>query len=104
MPLLIALAAFLVCLAAARLYRFAGGGWVPGWTGGIGLLALFAVFMVAMLALGNPGWLEPLFFAVVGAVIGAYLSLGPAEPRRRLVANLAVAAGRPYNARQRVDL
>jgi hypothetical protein len=78
-PLLLALAAFLVCLASARLYRFAGGGWVPGWTGGIGLLALFGLFMVAMLALGNPGWLEPLFFAVVGAVVGAYLSL--ARPR-----------------------
>jgi len=78
-PLLIALAAFLLCLAGGRAYRFAGGAWVPGWTGGLGLLGLFAVFMIAMLALGNPGWLEPLFFAVVGAVIGAYLSL--ARPR-----------------------
>jgi hypothetical protein len=74
-PLLLGLAAFLVCLSAARVYRFRGGGWVPGWTGGIGLLAVFAVFMVAMLALGNPAWLEPLFMAVVGAVIGAYLNL-----------------------------
>ena len=75
MPLLLALAVFVLCLATGRAYRFAGGGWVPGWTGGIGLLALFAAFMVAMVALGNPGWLEPLFFAVVGAVVGAYLSL-----------------------------
>jgi hypothetical protein len=74
-PLLVAFAAFLVTLTGARIYRFRGGAWVPGWTGGIGLLALFLVFMVAMLALGNPAWLEPLFFLVVGAVIGAYLSL-----------------------------
>ena len=79
MPLLVALAVFVLCLAAGRVYRFAGGGWVPGWTGGIGLLTLFGLFAVAMLALGNPGWLEPLFFAVVAAVVGAYLSL--ARPR-----------------------
>ena len=75
MPLLTGLTAFLICLALARIYRFRGGSWVPGWTGGIGLLVLFAIFMVLMLALGNPAWLEPLFFAVVGAVVGAYLSL-----------------------------
>ena len=74
MPLLIALAAFLLCLTGGRAYRFAGGAWVPGWTGGLGLLGLFAI-----LALGNPGWLEPLFFALVGAVIGAHLRL--ARPR-----------------------
>src|SRR6476660_9407965 len=69
-------AVFLGVLGGTRTYRLRGGGWVPGWTGGIGLLGLFAIFVVAMLGMGNPGWLEPLFFLVVGGVIGAYLSLG----------------------------
>ena len=75
-PLLLLFGAFVVALAAARVYRFRGGPWVPGWTGGIGLLLLFAVFFVLMLALGAPAWLEPAFFLVVGAHVGAYISLG----------------------------
>jgi hypothetical protein len=66
---------FTLSLLLARLYRARGGAWVPGWTGGIGLLALFAVFAIAAVAMGNPAWIEPLFFGVVGAVVGAYLSL-----------------------------
>lgn len=75
MPLLVLVGTFVVSLSIARVYRFRSGVWVPGWTGGMSLLVLFAVFLVAMLALGNPSWLEPLFFGAVGALIGAYISL-----------------------------
>jgi hypothetical protein len=73
--LLVLFGAFLISLTVARIYRFRTHVWVPGWTGGISLLVLVAVFFVLMLALGNPSWLEPLFFGVVGAVVGAYMSL-----------------------------
>src|SRR5688500_10268798 len=74
-PLLLMAAAFVAALAVARVYRFRGGPWVPGWTGGIGLLVLFFVFFGLMLALGAPAWLEPAFFVVVGLHVGAYISL-----------------------------
>ena len=86
-PLLVALAAFLAFLARRRRpHWFAGGGWVPGWTGGIGLSALFGLFMVAEAALGNPGWLEPLFFAVSLGGRRRIPQPGPAAAGGRLVA------------------
>ena len=69
------LAAFLVSSFVARVYRLRTGVWVPGWTGGISLLALFAVSFVVAIALGSPAWFEVLFFAVVGAHVGAYTQL-----------------------------
>jgi hypothetical protein len=71
----LALAVFGVAFVISRAYRLAGGAWVPGWTGGIGLLLLFFVFFVSGFVLGWPSWLEPAFLAVVGAWIGAYLNL-----------------------------
>jgi hypothetical protein len=73
---LYALLAFVVVSFAARAYRFRTGVWVPGWTGGISLLVLFALFAVVGVALGAPSWFETAFFVVVAAHVGAYLQLG----------------------------
>jgi hypothetical protein len=74
-PLLVGLAAFLAAGLAARVYRLRTGVWVPGWTGGISLLLIFAVFAVVAIALGSPAWFEVVFFAVVGLHVGAYVQL-----------------------------
>jgi hypothetical protein len=72
---LFAVAAFLVVGFLARAYRFRTGVWVPGWTGGISLLVIFALFAVAGVALGNPSWFETAFFVVVAAHVGFYLQM-----------------------------
>jgi hypothetical protein len=75
-PVIYGVAAFLVASLVARLFRFRTGVWVPGWTGGISLLALFVVFFVVAVAIGAPAWLESLFFGIVGLHVGAYTQLG----------------------------
>lgn len=75
----LALGVFVVAFVLSRAYRLVGGPWVPGWTGGIGLLMLFFVFFVSGFALAWPAWLEPAFWVVVGAWVGAYLNL--AKPK-----------------------
>lgn len=70
-----AIVAFALVSLAARGYRFRTGVWVPGWTGGIGLLVIFAIFAVVAVALGSPPWIETAFFVVVASVVGAYIQL-----------------------------
>jgi hypothetical protein len=70
-----AIAAFVLVSLAARAYRFRTGVWVPGWTGGIGLLVIFAAFAIIAVALGSPAWIETVFFVVVASVVGAYIQL-----------------------------
>jgi hypothetical protein len=74
-PLLVGLAAFVVAGLASRVYRLRTGIWVPGWTGGISLLVLFALFAVVAVAIGSPAWFESVFFGLVGLHVGAYLQL-----------------------------
>jgi hypothetical protein len=76
MSFLYGLVAFLAASLVARGYRAWSGVWVPGWTGGISLLGLFLLFFVAAIAFGAPAWLEGVFFAIVGAHVGAYIQLG----------------------------
>ncbi|HZR00537.1 MAG TPA: hypothetical protein VFC93_17185 [Chloroflexota bacterium] len=76
MPLLVGLAAFVLAGLASRIYRLRTGAWVPGWTGGISLLVIFAVFAVVGVALGSPAWFESVFVGVVGLHVGTYLQLG----------------------------
>lgn len=77
--MLYALLGFVFVSFIARVYRFRTGVWVPGWTGGIGLLVLFALFAVVGVALGAPGWFETLFFVVIASVVAAYLQLARKE-------------------------
>lgn len=79
MPLLVGSGLFVGALALSRAYRLRGGRWVPGWIGGISLLALFIVFFVLQLAVSNAPWVETLFFAVVGLHVGAFLALSRIE-------------------------
>ena len=75
MPLVVGLAGFVVAGLAARVFRARTGVWVPGWTGGLSLLAIFAVFAIVAVALGSPAWFELVFFGVVGIHVGAYVQL-----------------------------
>ena len=75
MPVLFAIGAFIAALLICRLIRVRTQLWIPGWTGGLSLLALFIVSMIAALFIGAPPWFEILFFTVVGAHIGVYMAL-----------------------------
>ena len=75
MPLLFGIGAFITASLVSRLVRERTQLWIPGWTGGLSLLVLFIVSMVAALVIGAPPWFENLFFTVVGAHIGVYMAL-----------------------------
>jgi hypothetical protein len=80
---LYALVSFLVASFVARAYRFRTDVWVPGWTGGISLLVIFALFAVVGVALGGPTWFETAFFVVVAIHVGCYLQLSRTQLQGR---------------------
>ena len=75
MPLLLGMSAFIAASLVSRFIRERTRLWIPGWTGGLSLLVIFIISMIAALLIGAPAWFENLFFTVVGAHIGVYMAL-----------------------------
>lgn len=75
MSVLFLIGSFLLATLAARVVRAATGLWLPGWIGGLSLLAIFGLFFVLAIAIGAPTWWENAFFIVVGLHVGTFMTL-----------------------------